>query len=190
VRAREKEITVHIGVRGFALAAVASPLLMAMAQTPAGAPSRPSGKPIYVTTVDGAVHPERIPDEIATFTILSSLARAARYAESRTDRRWFLLTSRIGLGSRDQEILVQEMVELDALLTDHYDEVKAVERATLLIGTPDSFAKLFALRSRERVIVAESQARLSERLSRDGNKRLREHITRQKQGMRLFGPPK
>ena len=178
-------------VRGVALAAVVSPLLMAMPQTPeAGAPSRPSGKPIYVTTVDGAVHPERITDETATFAVLSSLAMAVRYAESRTDRRWFLITSQIGLGSRDQEILLQEMTELHVLLTDHFDEVTAVERAALLIGTPDSFAKLAALRARQLVIVADSHARLSERLSRDGNKRLREHITRQKRNILTFGPPK
>ena len=153
------------------LPTTASSAFQSSAQDPDG--SRRGGGPARV--IDGAKNPELIDTELLIALILGANAMPPEPTQ-REELRLSFFAKRIGLGSRDTQILRSEMIRL-------YAEMTPV-RQRLQEGRTGVAADLAEFRD----VRLQSYGRLLELLSADGRRKLNEFIEAEKRNTRQSAP--
>jgi hypothetical protein len=154
----------------------ASSAFQSSAQDPSPPPadgSRRGGGPARV--IDGAKNPELIDTELLIAQILGSNALPPAPTADQ-ERRLTFFARRIGLGSRDTQILRSEMIRLYAEMTPVRERLQ--ERRT---GVAADLAEF-------RDVRLQSYGRLLELLSADGRRKLNDFIEAQKRNTRQSAP--
>jgi len=126
------------------------------------------------TIIDGATHPELIPDRTA-YSVLFRLIANRRTPEERSRIRAYI--RQIGFTDVDVDALIALANEFHERVSPLDAEAKQIKSGNRGIATPELRTQLLQLQRQKEAIVDHLVVSLPDRLSPDGVNQLRQHVT-------------